>query len=241
MPNIFTDTTPVVDPSDPNSPTCVITDAWGLVYAQGGVVMAAALRAIETVLDRPDLTLASASATFCRPVACGPVTTEVEVLRSGRRGAQVHATLRDQHSTDGGANVVLTAVFTDPELEGPRSSPLERPVELSEPPGDAVESAVPADDRFELGFLDNTVWHLAASPAHADAPVVAGSPVPRLALWFRFTDPPAPPVPVRAASFRFGQLPTAILFVTFLVGSSGEGTCGDDGAGSRWRSQWWQA
>ncbi|HOT81022.1 MAG TPA: thioesterase family protein [Microthrixaceae bacterium] len=192
MPNIFTDTTPVVDPSDPNSPTCVITDAWGLVYAQGGVVMAAALRAIETVLDRPDLTLASASATFCRPVACGPVTTEVEVLRSGRRGAQVHATLRDQHSTDGGANVVLTAVFTDPELEGPRLSPLERPVELSEPPGDVVESAVAADDRFELGFLDNTVWHLAATPAHADAPVVAGSPVPRLALWFRFTDPPAP-------------------------------------------------
>ena len=71
-------------------------------------------------------------------VACGPVTTEVEVLRSGRRGAQVHATLRDQHSTDGGANVVLTAVFTDPELEGPRLSPLERPVELSEPPGDVV-------------------------------------------------------------------------------------------------------
>src|SRR6478735_3716151 len=94
-PNILTDTAPVVDPDQPTVARSVITDAWGLYFAQGGVVMAAALRAMEVVLDRPDLRLASASATFCRSVACGPVTTTVEVLRNGRRGAQVHGSLRD--------------------------------------------------------------------------------------------------------------------------------------------------
>lgn len=190
-PNILTDTTPVTDPSDPTTPTCVITDAWGLVYAQGGVVMAAALRAMEAVLDRPDLTLASASATFCLPVACGPVSTRVDVLRSGRRGAQVHGALRDQDAPDGQSNVVLTAVFTDRELEGPTLSPLQRPIELIEPPGDVAGSAVPVDEeRFALGFLDNTEWHLAESPG---AMPVEPGPVPRLAVWFRFTDPPAAP------------------------------------------------
>ena len=38
--------------------------------------------------------LTNATATFCRPVPCGPVTIDVEVLRSGRTGAQVHTTLR---------------------------------------------------------------------------------------------------------------------------------------------------
>lgn len=187
-PNILTDTTPVLDPSDPTVANCVITDAWGLYYAQGGVVMAAALRAMEAVLDRPDLALASAGATFCLPVACGPVSTEVDVLRSGRRGAQVHGALRDASAPDRRSNVVVTAVFTDPRLPGPSRSPLPRPAELSVPPDGPADSADRA--RFPLGFLDNTEWHLASTSGRC---LGIGGPVPRAALWFRFSDPPAAP------------------------------------------------
>src|SRR6476660_9338810 len=95
-PNILIDTTPIVAEDRPALARSVITDAWGLHFAQGGVVMAASLRAMDAVLGRHDLSLASASATFCRPVACGPVETTVNVLRSGRRGAQVYGTLRDR-------------------------------------------------------------------------------------------------------------------------------------------------
>lgn len=190
-PNILENTTPVIDPSRPTSPTCVITDAWGLVYAQGGVVMAAALRAMDAVLDRPDLALASASATFCLPVACGPVTTDVEVLRSGRRGAQVHASLRDGSAGEGPPNVALTAVFTDPRLEGPALSPLPRPVELAKAPDPGADATLMIDPgRFKLGFLDNTVWQVAT--VSGTVPGEDGL-VPRIALWFRFTDPPAAP------------------------------------------------
>jgi acyl-CoA thioesterase len=152
--------------------------------------MAAALRAMEAVLDRPDLRLASASATFCRPVACGPVTTTVDVLRSGRRGAQVHGVLRDP-GDDGGANVVVTAVFTDPALDGPTLTPLSRPVELLDaPPADAPPTRL--EGEYPLGFLDNTEWQTATGTTGADSSP-AEAEVPRLALWFRFTDPPAAP------------------------------------------------
>lgn len=158
--------------------------------------MAAALRAMEAVLDRPDLTLSSATATFCRPVACGPVTTDVQVLRNGRRGAQVHGSLRDPAAPTAEASVTVTAVFTDPALDGPDLAPLPRPVELARPPhgGTAADhddgTAVPPEEEslFPLGFLDNTEWRLATSP---DGALGDDGPVPRLAVWFRFTEPPA--------------------------------------------------
>lgn len=186
-PNILTDTTPVLDPDGSNVVRSTITDAWGLIYAQGGVVMAAALRAMEAVLDRPDLRLASASATFCRPVACGPVTTTVDVLRDGRRGSQVNATVRDGDGT-GEPNVVLTAIFTDPTLPGPTVTPLPQPVELQTPPdGTGEPERIEAD--YPLGFLDNTEWQTASG----DDALIGEGQVPRMALWFRFTDPPAAP------------------------------------------------
>lgn len=188
-PNILTDTTPTLDPDRPGVATSVITDAWGLVFAQGGVVMAAALRAMEAVADRPDLTLRSASATFCRPVACGPVTTSVSVLRNGRRGAQVHGSLRDQTAPEGETSVAVTAVFTDPTLEGPTLAPLPRPRALIELPAEGDRSAAPDRSRFPLGFLDNTEWRVAPSP---EGDLGTGGPVPRIAVWFRFHEPPAP-------------------------------------------------
>ena len=186
-PNILTDTTPVLDDSEPALTRSIITDAWGLFFAQGGVVMTAALRAMDAVLDRRDLGLASASAVFCRPVACGPVQTQVDVLRSGRRGAQVQGSLRDSTAPEGAVSVAVTAVFTDPTMPGPELSPLPRPVELGEPPDDAAEKAF--DNAFPLGFLDNTEWHVASG---AGATPSAHDVVPRQALWFRFTEPPAP-------------------------------------------------
>jgi len=213
-PNILTDTAPAIDGSDATLVHSVITDAWGLYFAQGGVVMAAALRAMASVLDRSDLRLSSASATFCRPVACGPVTTRVTVLRNGRRGAQVLGTLHDATSnstrgnstrgnstrgnstsgnstsgnSDGDVNVAVTAVFTDPDIPGPHVAPVPRPAELSTPP--AAMRAGSLDNQFPLGFLDNTEWHVASGTTGSDT-TTDPSPLPRMGMWFRFNDPPA--------------------------------------------------
>ncbi len=188
-PNILIDTTPVVDDAQPQLARSVITDAWGLYFAQGGVVMAAALRAMEAVLDRDDLQLASASATFCRPVACGPVTTSVQVLRNGRSASQVQGMLRDATAAEDQVSVVVSGVFADPHLEGPVRSPLPRPYELREVPEPSAAKHLAADADFPLGFLENTEWQVATG---ADPGLVGEERVPRLAVWFRFTDPPAP-------------------------------------------------
>ena len=85
----------------------------------------------------------------------------------------------------------MTAVFTDPSMDGPRRTPLECPVELAEPPDpDASSEHLAVGNRFPLGFLDNTEWCVAPSPAGA---LGDQGPIPRLAVWFRFTDPPAAP------------------------------------------------
>jgi acyl-CoA thioesterase len=184
-PHILTDTAPLLDPDRPTMARSVITDAWGLYFAQGGVVMAAAVRAMGMVLARDDLALASASAVFCRPVACGPVETDVRVLRSGRRGAQVQGSLRDETAGEGEVSVAVTAVFTDPSLPGPAVTPLARPAELASPPpadADRDDGAMP--NEYPLGFLDNTEWQVAAEP-------VPEEPLPRLSAWFRFREPPA--------------------------------------------------
>ena len=91
--DLLRDTTLEPDPDLPGRYHGSIPEAWKVMYAFGGVTMTAALRAMETHLDRPDLRLVTANAIFCAPVHCGPVSVDVEVLRSGRTASQVGSNL----------------------------------------------------------------------------------------------------------------------------------------------------
>src|SRR6476646_8193424 len=88
------DTTLTPDPSRPNRFRADLPDAWKVVYVFGGVSMYAALRAMHEALDRPDLELVTANAIFVAPVAPGPITIDVDILRDGRSASQVAADLR---------------------------------------------------------------------------------------------------------------------------------------------------
>jgi acyl-CoA thioesterase len=159
-----------------------IGEAWGIVYAQGGVVMAAMMRAAELVLARDELRLSSAAATFCRPVPCGPVMIEVDVLRSGRNGAQVHATLRCAGDDDPAPNAVATVVCTAEATGWPEATGLVRPSWLATLPDDrSARLGTGPDGRPATSFYRETDWREAAA-RHED-------PMRRLA-WFSFTEPP---------------------------------------------------
>jgi acyl-CoA thioesterase len=88
------DTTLTPDPERPGRFRGNLSDEWKVVYIFGGVSMYAALRAMEEYLGRDDLSLVTANAIFLAPVAPGPITIDVDVLRDGRRAAQVAADLR---------------------------------------------------------------------------------------------------------------------------------------------------
>jgi acyl-CoA thioesterase len=160
-----------------------IHDVWGIVFAHGGIVMAGMLHAADLVLSRGDMRLASATATFCRPVPCGKVDIDVDILRNGRNGVQIHASLRSAGDTDPTPNAVATLVYTTqaegwPELHGPAL-----PVGLDAPPGPtAPRFGTDADGGPGGNFFGQTDWR----PAH-DQP---GDPLRKL-VWFRFVGGPA--------------------------------------------------
>lgn len=76
------DTTLTADPDRTGRFHGSLPDAWKVVYIFGGVSMYAALRAMEQHLGRADLKLVTANAIFLAPVPPGPITIDVDVLRS---------------------------------------------------------------------------------------------------------------------------------------------------------------
>lgn len=185
---------PTIDPDRPRRAHSVIEDAWGLVFAQGGVVIAAMLRAAEDVLAREDLRLRATSAVFCRPVPCGPVVSDVEIVRNGRSGAQVEVRLNtdaddaDAGEAGKGPNAVATAVFTSDDPERPPQVGIVVPPGLKTPPAEGAPAfgGMSGDDHG-MNFLRQTLW----SPAEEQpAPEPGQAEALRRWVWFRFLHTP---------------------------------------------------
>lgn len=191
--DLLRDTTLVADPDVAGRYHGTISEAWKIQYAFGGVSMTAALRALQTHLDRPDLQLVTANAIFCAPVPCGPVVADVTVLRDGRRAAQVACDLR----VPGTDEVALRAhgvfgmphdtdlAFVDARFPDDVYMPDDCPPELPPPDDDpwppvnfhrqtewraALKGAVPPwDDAFTAGPARFAAWtRLLVEPRLAD-------------------------------------------------------------------------
>ena len=66
-----------------------LSDRWNVVYAFGGVTMAAATSAARTHVDDPRYALRSATATFLSPITAGAVRFDARTLRAGKGSRQV--------------------------------------------------------------------------------------------------------------------------------------------------------
>jgi acyl-CoA thioesterase len=155
--------------------------AWQIVDAFGGMTMSVALRAMQDELARPELRLVAANAMFVDRVPCGPVVVDVEVLRSGRRIAQVAAKLRTSDS----GNVALHAhaVFG---VEHDQEHALLDAVYPDVPPPEECDPPPPQPDDAPWGHInchDQNDWR----PANGIAPWLPnyGKGDPRLCSWVR--------------------------------------------------------
>lgn len=179
----FLDSIRPVDPVEPGRPSILrahIDDDWGIVYSQGGVVLATMLRAAETILDRSDLRPVSASATFLRPVRCGPIELRVEVLRSGRSGAQTLVTVHDPDDDDPTPHLQATLVCAVHDPTFPTSDGLASPFGPGTPaPLDCPRIGLDVDGQPTMAFFRRTDWRDATPP---------GDDHLHRQVWFSFND-----------------------------------------------------
>ncbi|MGB3734268.1 MAG: thioesterase family protein [Ilumatobacter sp.] len=100
-----------------------VHDGWDIGgNANGGYLMAIAVRAMSEEIGRPPLTV---TGHYLRPAPAGDCEIDVTTIRSGRRLATASATL----SMGGKATLTLLATFGDQAPGGP-SRQMEEPVEL---------------------------------------------------------------------------------------------------------------
>lgn len=195
--DILRDTRPHPVEGVPGRYTTFIPEAWRIFYAFGGSTMATALRAAAAGVDRDDLHLISADATFCQAVPCGPVAAQVEVLRNGRTAAQALVRLWALDPTDPdptgpvGNDLVLTVVFGD-RSEGPFGFVGAVAPEVPDPDGcpprpeleqDSPFARIPYHFQTEFRPTDRVIgWGREFPPGE-----------PRSSSWFRFRTPPLLP------------------------------------------------
>ena len=168
-----------------------LSPAWNVFYVFGGATMAATLRAAERTVDRPDLQLLTASATYCSPVPAGPVTLQGRVLRNGRSAAQAVAELHtgDPDGDDGPA-IHLAAVFGDRRTIHVDYVDLEFPADAPPPedcPAAQLEGSAPGegDNPFQpINFHSQIEWRPAIGSSPAARDWVPGPA--RYGAWMRF-------------------------------------------------------
>jgi acyl-CoA thioesterase len=169
---------------------------WNVFYTFGGVTMAAALRAAERSIDRPDLRPLTAHAVYCAPIQAGPVEIDVDVLRNGRTAAQASVDLRQTGHE--GVDLRLLTTFGQ-RIDTPLTyAGVTFPDDVLPP--EAVrgrpsidEIAMDEDNPFaRINYHQQTEWR----PALADWDWSNGWTEPgvgRTASWFRLINEPRLP------------------------------------------------
>jgi len=181
-------TASVPSPSGPGRYEGLIDESWTLVpLPQGGVVTAAAVRAMETELGDDGQSLRTLHTTFVAPVAHGAVDINVEVLRRGRSMSHLRAEVRNPAATHGH---LTTAVFGSPrrgfeftDLAPPAGfAPLDVAPSFRDPPPPGTASFTPVpfwEKRLEgRGALGHAPWE-DYQPGRAEH-----------GTWYRLDDPP---------------------------------------------------
>lgn len=143
-------TTSVPSPPGSGRYTGLIDESWTLVpLPQGGVVTAAAVRAMEAELGDGGQSLRSLHTTFVAPVSHGAVDISVEVLRRGRSMSHLRAEVRNPGAAGGH---LTTAIFGSPrrgfeftDLAPPAGFvPLHEARSFRDPPPPGIEPFGPA-------------------------------------------------------------------------------------------------
>lgn len=203
----------------------VVDDGWRVLHVFGGMTKALALRAAAEALGRPDLRLVTTGATYVAPIAAGPVGIQADVIRSGRRGAQVRVRLWSGPATDEPrGDLLVDAVFGAHDDALPGLAPVVLPADARAPDASTGRDELARSRVVDVPFHRQTDWRLAVGTYDFTAP----PDDPRTVSWFRFRnsaigpgdawDPAALAVPgdILGPAFSRGIGPARHFFVITL-------------------------
>jgi acyl-CoA thioesterase len=185
-----------------------VADGWDIAgNANGGYLIALALRAVLAATGRPDVVTATAH--YLAPGKPGPAEVAVDVLRTGRRFATASARL------ESGGRPVLALLATVGEVPAPQAA--EPPLLLSGGPPDlpSPERCIARSRGFvEGGFADQVEIRLHPD----DAGFVEGKPSRRAEMrgWFRLREDE--PMDTVALALACDSLPPAVFGAELPVG-----------------------
>jgi len=166
--------------------TTNIPDSWNIIYAFGGVTMAAAVRAAREALSQPSFDLLSANATFLSPIKAGPASIDVRTLRSGKGSEQMAVDLR-AGTTGEHSDLHLSVSFgprraNDTRFQDPDMPSVKRPEETHppEPPPDYPMLKLPYHQSVQIKSCGSRMpWDMSWEGGKA-----------RWVGWFRFANTP---------------------------------------------------
>lgn len=168
-----------------------VDDGWRVLHVFGGMTKALALAAARRELDRADLDFVTAQATYVAPVSAGTVAVQAEVVRSGRRGAQVRVALWSTDDPGGpvGGDLLVDVVLGRFDDDAPRLEGVAMPSDARRP-ADGIAREDIARSRFvDVPFHRQTEWRLTVGSMDLEAP----ADEPRSISWFRFHRSPLRP------------------------------------------------
>lgn len=167
-----------------------VDQGWCALHVFGGMTTAIAAAAARRCLDRVDLDMVSAQLTYVAPVSAGPVLADTEVVRAGRRGAQVRVEVGSSGDPAGAHSpgVLAHVVFGAPG-DGPLLSNVGFPEDAGTPDGAVPRSTLPRPP-IDVPVFDQSDYCLAPGSLPVERGDQSDPPASRSVSWFRFKRSP---------------------------------------------------
>jgi acyl-CoA thioesterase len=178
------------DATRPGAYRAHITDAWKTRSAFGGMLMTVALRASQRAIAAREMKLLYVSAVFSRPVPCGPVAIDVELLGKTAAAAQTAAHVRA--GGDSGVGALVHACFGAERVMPERLLEAKFPegvrgVDESMPNAAAIVAGLPVLMQSATRWGHEFRGRPGAPPAEVRA---CGAEPAQVSAWIRYHVPP---------------------------------------------------
>jgi acyl-CoA thioesterase len=163
---------------------------WRVLYIFGGMTLATAVETARVHLDRDDLALITAQATYSAPIDAGPAAVQIDVIRQGRRGAQALCRVwnTDDPTAEPRSDLLVSVVLGANPVDVAPLVGRTFPTGAGSPRTGISRQAARRPGVFDIPFHDQHDLQMQVGEDWVDPDRPPREPVS--STWFRLTHPP---------------------------------------------------